>query len=315
MKLCFLIQTYKNPQQIFRLVQTLKRSSPNCLIVISHNQAGCPLDLAQLQQFSDVHVLLTQGRRGNFSTVQNYLDAVAWLIKHNLPFDWFINLSGQDYPVRSLTDLEAFLAAANVDGFIEHFPVFSSESPWGRQEGHSRYRFRYRVISDAVPEAWKQPLKLVKLVNYVQPFFRVNFAYNFVVGVRTAAPFNPSFVCYGGSYFNTLSRPCIEYLHEFTQANPQIVEHYRWVSVPEESFVQTVLLNSKRFRLANQPLNYIDFTGCSHGRPRVLALADYEALVESQAFFARKFEDGNSPILDSLDQRVLQASWPVNTRV
>jgi Core-2/I-Branching enzyme len=309
MKVCYLIQTYKNSDQIIRLVRTLKESSPNCLIIISHNVAGDTLEIEPIQHFSDIYIFYVQGKRGNFITVQNYLDAIAWLLNNTIEFDWLINLSGQDYPIRPIFQFEESLKNTNFDGFIEHFKVFSTESPWGIKEGYTRYYYRYYVLTQQLSESLKERLKPLKSINYIQPFFRINFAYNVVFGTRIVPPFNDSLICYGGSYFNTLSRKCLEYLHQFSQANPNIIKYYERVSVPEESFVQTVLLNSNQFNLSNEPKHYIDFSGTKQGRPRIFTASDYASLIDSQRFFARKFDlNCDRTILDLLDQQLAPAA-------
>jgi hypothetical protein len=75
MKICYFIQTHQNPHQIYRLVRTIKRSSPDALILINHNFNGCDLGLTPLQDLSDIHLLQNQEYliRGDFSCqVQPY---------------------------------------------------------------------------------------------------------------------------------------------------------------------------------------------------------------------------------------------------
>ena len=40
---CYFIQTHRDPEQIYRLVRTLRRGSPNGLIVVQHNPVGFEL--------------------------------------------------------------------------------------------------------------------------------------------------------------------------------------------------------------------------------------------------------------------------------
>lgn len=41
MKVCYFIQTHKNPAQIYRLVQTIKTSSPTAQVLIGHDFTNC----------------------------------------------------------------------------------------------------------------------------------------------------------------------------------------------------------------------------------------------------------------------------------
>ena len=308
MKVCYLIQTYKNPDQIYRLVRLIKKQSPDSQVIVSHDFSNCNLDVTALQSLPGVQVFPGQGGRGDFATVQRYLDAVDWLLSNKVDFDWLINITGQDYPIQSLSEIEHFLAATNYDGFIEYFPVFSKESHWSIKEGYSRYLHRYKQLVLDLPEWQKELLNPLKVINYIQPFFRINFSYGITLGVRSSAPFQENFICYGGAFYCTLSQKCIQYLNEFAKANPDVVDYYRNVAIPEESFIQTVLVNSRLFNLCNDCKRYFDFSETRNGRPRTLTTNDYPSLVESQLHFARKFDlTQDSNILDLLDSRILRS--------
>ncbi len=308
MKVCYLLQTHRSPEQIYRLVHTIKKSSPDSEVLVSHDFTNCNLDDSGLQNLSGVHLIPGKGGRGDFSIVQGYLDAVDWLLSHQIEFDWLINLSGQDYPIQPLSEIEQFLAQTSYDGFLEYFEVFSKESHWSIREGYTRYLYRYSKLGFELTEWQRQVLTPLKILNYIQPFFRINIAYD-LIGFKTSTPFNDKFICYGGSYFCTLSRQCIQYLYEFYQSNPEIVEYYRHVCVSDESFIQTVLMNSRLFNLCNDGKRYFDFSKTKNGRPLVLTTSDYPSLVKSNAHFARKFDvTQDSKILDLLDTKILPNS-------
>ncbi len=309
MKVCYFIQTHKNLQQINRLTQTIKCLSPYSQIIISHDSKHYDFDFTYLKSFSGVNVLQAQGGRGDFHIVQGYLDAVDWLFKQNIEFDWLINLTGQDYPTQPLSQLESLLAESNYDGFIEHFKVFSEQSHWSIKEGGSRYLYRYRKLASELPEWKKNLLNPLKVVNYIQPFFRDNFSYDIRIGVKTLTPFNENFICYGGSFFCILSKKCIQYLYDFLKSRPDIVNYYKGVTESDESFIQTVLANSQLFNLSNDCKRYFDFSGTRNGRPRILTIHDYPSLLQNNINFARKFDvEQDSKILDALDARILNNS-------
>jgi hypothetical protein len=303
MRVCYFIQSYKNFSQILRLVQTLRQSSPNALIVISHSMDGCVLQEELLRQ-QDAHILYAKGGRGDFTLVQNYLDGVEWLLRQDLEFDWFINLTGQDYPIQPLLQIEYTLAETRYDGFLEYFKVFANESSWGATEEKNRYCYSYRFKLGQLARWQKSLLKPLKLINYVQPFLRIRFDDGIKLGLRTLPPFNEDFVAYGGSYFVVLSRKCVEYLNEFSSSNPRVVNYFRNVCFPDEIFFQTLLLNQKQFKLANESKHYFDFSDSRHGHPRILGTSDYDKLIIQSCFFARKFDvQQDSKILDLLDSK------------
>ncbi|AFY34771.1 beta-1,6-N-acetylglucosaminyltransferase [Calothrix sp. PCC 7507] len=307
MKIAYLIQSHTNPEQIYRLVEIIQKSTHDAKIIVSHDFSSCNLDTLALQK-SGVQVLIGKGGRGDFVVIQAYLNAIKWLIEHQINYDWLIYLSGQDYPIKPISEIENFLAKTSYDGFLEYFDVFSTASHWSIHEGKSRYLFKYQKINtlSKLPAGLKTILTPIKIVNYLQPLIRINLAYG-MLGIKVSSLFNEQFICYGGSFFTTLSRKCVEYLYQFCQNHPEVVAYYQKVCVADESFVQTILINSKLFNLSDDNKRYFDFSQTSDGRPKILTINDYDALVQSNAHFARKFDvHKDIKILDTLDEKILQ---------
>ncbi|MGI2904290.1 beta-1,6-N-acetylglucosaminyltransferase [Tolypothrix sp. VBCCA 56010] len=305
MKVCYLIQSHRNPQQIYRLIDIIKKSSPEAQVIVSHNFSCCELDVRTLEN-SGVQVLTGKGGRGDFMLLQSYLDAIKWLIDNQINYDWLIYLSGQDYPIKPISNIENFLAETNYDGFIEYFNIFSPESHWSIKEATSRYLFRYKKINylTKLPNWVKELLTPIKIINYLQPFVRINLAYD-MLGVRALSLLIKDFVFYGGSFFTTLSRKCVEYLHQFCQSHPEVVKYYKGVCVADESFLQTILVNSGLFNLCNDNKRYYDFSQSRNGHPAILTTNDYNAIIQSDAHFARKFDIcKDRRILDLLDKEI-----------
>ncbi len=311
MKVVYLIQTHKNPEQIYRLVKTIKKSSPGSYILVSHNFKSSNLDVAPLRKLPEVEVISGKGGRGDFSLIQAYLDAVDWLFSQNTEFDWLTNITGQDYPTQPLTRIDQFLAETQYDGFLEYFDLLSDSehNPWGSREGRDRYLYEYRWLSGSL-SFWQRALaKFPRMViNNIQHFVRINSTYGLMVGVRTtSSPFTQEFLCYAGSYFHTLSSQCVQYLHNFSKQHPDLISYYKKTRLPDESLIQTILVNSGLFNLCNHPKRYIDWTGSRHGHPRILTSEDYPALIKDDIHFARKFDiTHDSKILDMLDARIIQ---------
>jgi hypothetical protein len=105
-----------------------------------------------------------------------------------------------------------------------------------------------------------------------------------------------------------LSRSCVGYLRETLQARPDLTAYYSRTIVPEESLLQTVLLNSREFRLKTEAMHYADTEGYADGSARVLTEPDLADIVASRCFFARKFDACRDPrILDRLDEHLWRA--------
>jgi hypothetical protein len=298
----YLVQSHRRPEQVARLVRTLKAGSPGAVVHVSHDGTSAPFDAATLTALTAMPGVLVRpaaGGYGDFSHVRRYLDAVADLVDEGLAVDWVVNLTGQDYPVRPLAVAEAELATGGADGYLEHFPALDPRrGAWPVRRARSRYLFGHRRIAALSPTAQRR-LRPLQAVNRVQPFVRVHVSYGLTVGVRRRSPFGPGLELYGGSAYSSLSWRCVAYLREFCAARPDVVRYYERVLSPEESMFQTILVNSGRFRLVDDCRRYFDFRGSTLNHPRVLGLDDVPRALASGADFARKFDD--PAVLDALD--------------
>ena len=75
-------------------------------MVITHDERGPKLDTTRLAALPGVHVLTLPGGYGDFSHIDRYFAAVDWLDEHEIEFDWMENLTGQDYPLRPIAEIE-----------------------------------------------------------------------------------------------------------------------------------------------------------------------------------------------------------------
>ncbi|HSG39602.1 MAG TPA: N-acetylglucosaminyltransferase, partial [Thermoanaerobaculia bacterium] len=83
------------------------------------------------------------------------------------------------------------------------------------------------------------------------------------------------------------------------------MQWFRHTICPDEAVVQTLLLNSGRFKFSNDDLRYTDFTGSRNGRPRTLSADDLPAITGGACYFARKFDlHRDTRVLDLLDDRI-----------
>lgn len=312
MQVVILIQTYKNPGQIYRLVEILKASGKDCFILVSHDASNFTLESEPISHLSDVKIINSKvkPRRGRFSLIESYLESISWLIEEKIDFKWLCNITGQDYPIKPLCEIEQYLLNTNYDGFLESFQALSTESdnPWGYIEGSIRYRYHHYWITNVTAPWQRIMLKPLKsIVNSTQPLLRLQTTYGISAGVLAASsPFEHRFVCYGGSDFKTLSKKCIQFIFDTYRDNKEIVNYYRKTCMPEESFAQTILLNDSQFNLLNDNKRFIKWQIQDQGHPGILTKSDLEDLLSSDCHFARKFDiQRDHEILDLLDKSIL----------
>ena len=305
MPVVYALQTHARPAQITRLVTTIRAASPKSVILVNHDVRGEPLDVETLRRLPGVHVQPARGGYGDWSFLARWLDSAAYLASQSIDYDWLCTISGQDYPVTPLKSAEAEITGGAADGYIEHFPVLSEQdSHWPVSRAVSRYWYHHRRLLPLSPRG-QALLRPVQVVNRLQPLFRVHVSFGLTLGWRARTPFREDFPCYGGSAWSSLRRECVEHVREFVARRPEVVAHYRQTLAPDESFLQTVLVNSGRFRLVDDSKRYFDFRGSTFNHPRVLGEADLPAAVASGAHFARKFDLQRDPaVFDALDRVV-----------
>lgn len=313
----YFLQTHREPAQVARLVEAITKGSPDAVVLISHDAAGPTLGIVGLQALGNVHVLLHHGGYGDFSHVKRYLAAVDWLDANGVEYDWLENLTGQDYPLRPIAEIEDTLAAADCDGFLLYSPVFPERVPQDADRGAASWytlvrpvdatmRYDYQHWRFGRPTSAKRHwLRPLMAVNLVQPWIRVSNSYASVGVRRRRTVFGPDFHCYGGSFFCTLRAECARYVRDYAKANPDMVAFFRGTLAPEEVFMHSVLVNSGKFSFNLDYKRYIDWTGQRHTHPRTLSIGDLDKMLASGAHWARKLDlRKDARLFDILDQRI-----------
>jgi hypothetical protein len=319
LRVLYLIQTYKDEQQIRRLVFAIRASDPDAVVMITHNCTGFVLEDSTFDGAGDVHVINRQGgSRIDFSLPSAYLAALDRAQALGIDYDWIVNLTGQGYPARPLGELRQVLQRARVDGFVDHHPLRLDrqgeyDGIWPSAEAFGRYGFQYhwRLTGHEPPMILRKALGAVRLVvNRAQPWIWLDTSYALQVGVRDrSGVIGPHFPLYGGSYYMTLTRRAAEHLRHFARSQPAITAHLSRMNVPSEVFAHTVLANNAGLVLRNEQHFFFDVLTGKRGRPAVLTADRYDEIVASGKFFARKVERGvSSELLDRLDQRLLGRS-------
>lgn len=315
-RVCYYLQSHTLPDQVARLVGLIKEGSPGSVVLISHDAAGPPLDIAALEALPGVHVFTESGGYGDFSHLDRYFAAIDWLDEQGIEYDWLENITGQDYPLLSIPEFEQVLARSPVDGYLLYAPVFPQDTPdadpgasgyftlCAPHDAAVRYLYRHWRLGRPTPakQKWLRPLMAI---NLVQPWFRLSLAFSTIGVRRRRTPFGPDFPCYGGWFFCTLSAPCVRYVREFARDHPDVVAFFRSTLAPEEAFLQTVLVNSGKFRFHPDAMRYIDLTNSRNNHSNVLGVDDLPAMLGSGAHWARKFDPRrDADVLDALDDRV-----------
>jgi hypothetical protein len=199
-------------------------------------------------------------------------------------------LSGMDYPIWSNRRLRQELLNSDTS-YIEHFRIPSVYWDRGAVNRVRQYwlcedpiRVRSRVWLRTGGRIWKPVWHRV-----IRRLCNLALTLGFDLGIRRPLP--SGFIPYVGSQWWSLSRECAQYVMDFLEKNPRVVQFYRHSHVPDEGFIQSVLMNSP-LQEKIQPVNlrYVDWDG--HNNPCVLELNDLDLILQSGCAFARKIVMG-----------------------
>jgi hypothetical protein len=285
MKIGFVILTHSHPNHLVRLVAKLYSPNTRIFIHVDRGKGRNVYDTMceQLAEYPSIIWLpRCYSHWGSWGLVHASLSGLQQA--QQAQCDYAILLSGQDYPIKPLPHLLSFLEQNNGSSFLQYHHLPSDQWP---SDGPSRYtRWHFNL-------AWKES-SFRKLTNRA-----LNRIFNTILPQRTLPD---GLVPFGGGQWWCLHRACVDYVLEFTQKNPAAVNFFRYIRIPDEMYFHTVLINSHlRSTIINRSLTYLDWNGPPY--PRILLTADYNDLVITNCFFARKFRrDIDEDILNMVDR-------------
>jgi hypothetical protein len=309
MTVVYHVETHRNPRQVEHLVRTIVEGAPDALVVVDHDSRFPSPDRTVLEGLGVV-LRLSEGGYGDLSHVRRWLATARWLQDEGIGFEWLSNLTGQDYPVRSVAAIHTDLAKSEVDAFIQTFPVLDAQQTrWSVAQGRTRYEFGHRRVRRLSPRS-QRLLRPLQAVNLAQPWLRLSTAYGLTVGVSRESPWGADVVLRGGSYFTTLRRPAVEAVLRFVDSRPDVMTYLERCLAPEEVFFQTALgwvtAHDPEYRslvVQNDCRRFFDFSQTELNHPRTLTEADLPTVLGSGADFARKFDEAATPgLLDTIDE-------------
>jgi hypothetical protein len=319
MRVAFLVLNHRRPEQLVRLLTTLRSQLPDSPIVVHHDVFHGEFPGELLVNFDNVNLLTSRKRLmwGDFSLMEVCCWSLTWMQEH-LEFDWVVMLSAQDYPIKPLSDLADDLARNGADAVFSAAPI-SQLTALERIKMRQRYFFQYQPPaaswSASRPRGVRGFLRrstrsLVVALNIMQPLFKLyrlpdDLPYRFGWRARST-PFGSNRLCWKGSQWFALSQDALEYVLTYLADHPEYVDYYHRTMVPDESMLATVVFNSPNLRVANRDVTYTRWrSGSEH--PDIFQTADLSELIAVPQYFARKFDiDRDSRILDELDEFIGQ---------
>jgi hypothetical protein len=259
--IAYLILVHRYPGQFKRLFRVIYHPANYYLVhVDKRSGVGLQTEIQDfLSSFANASLLKSQSTLwGGYSLVDAELRGIEELLKIGSEWEYFINLSGQDFPLKSQTYIQDFLSCNMGNDFI-------------RAANQSKFR----------------PETLSRIRNYVTEFG------NRILRIPIKRPYLRGVTPYIGSQWMILGKKFCKFVC-YSPEVERFKRFYRHTFIADEGFFQTVIMNtSYKGIIVNDDKRTIVWVpiGTIKLRPRDFTSQDAEFLLASQGLFARKFDE------------------------
>lgn len=285
MKLAVLIQCHKNPEQINCLLNVMKNDSVDFYVHVDKKSSIS----SQIEKRKDIHLLPDEDRIdvqwGGFSQILATLNLLYAATLNG--YDYYFLISGQDFPIQGINSLLKLLINSGGGNYIDLVP--SLNNGLYRQNNYDK---RNQIIFS--PWLLKRT-KLMRLIKRLWVIVTGGYKRTFRIFQRKN---NLNLKFYFGSQWWCLNDQFIRYMLEYLKTNPQYLEFYKRTSCPDESFFQTLFMNSPYADTKKEYLHYIDWSE-RKSSPKNLSINDLPEMLKSGKFMARKI-NGDFELIDTL---------------
>ncbi|MGY4384238.1 hypothetical protein ACVWYN_001264 [Pedobacter sp. UYP24] len=279
MQIVHVILVHKNPWQVKRLVASLSHTDS---LIFLHVDKKVNIDPFKAElTLPNVHFVKKRVsvNWGGFSQIEAVINSFKELIEV-LPEVQYVNLlSGQDYPIKCISRFHKFL---DVNPGYAYMEFQSFEDPWvvAALERFNKYHF-----SDT---------------NFLGKFMIEKL----ITALFPKRVFPENFKLAGRSQWFTIDGECLNYILYFISNKKSLYRKFKYSWGADELVFQTILYNSHlKDKLVNNNLRYIDWSD-NQSSPKTITIDDKTKLIDSTAYFARKFDiNVDEEILDFLDEQ------------
>lgn len=273
--IAYFILVHRYPDQFKRMFRAIYEPGNQYLVHVDKSSGeGLAADVAKfLQPYQNAEILPSKRAVwGGFSLVDAELRGMKRLLEMDAGWTHYINLSGQDFPLKSQSYMRSFL-----------------------QENYGKQFIR------AVSQREERPDTLNRIDKHFLEgggrIFRTGFARVFL---KDTVPWI-------GTQWKVVDRPFCK----FVTSDPRVSKFrkfYKTSFIADEAFFQTVMMNiGEHGKMMNDDLRSIDWVpdGEIKLRPRTYRITDAHNLVKGRNFFARKFDaTEDDAILDFLEEHI-----------
>ncbi|WP_151734953.1 beta-1,6-N-acetylglucosaminyltransferase [Paenibacillus tengchongensis] len=288
-KMAYVILCHKNPQQINLLLEALTAEHVEFFLHVDRKSSIEP----QILHRKDIHFVKdpVDVQWGHYGQIECILRSFELIREHGV-YDYIHMISGQDLPLVANGEIVDFFKENRGKEFVKHLKLPIEAEMWGCLYRVSVFYPRFLISrAKAVSEIRNRYINLVMSVPVLKRSLK-------------DLPMD----LYKGSNWMSITGECMQYILEFTKANPGYVKLFKNSFCGDEIFFHTIILNSKfKANVVNEIKRYTDWdTGPEF--PRTLRAEDYSRIRQqgTECFWGRKFDlDVDRVIVEDILQRQL----------
>ena len=288
MKQAILITAYKNFKHLVDIIDSFDENFEVYIHVDKKTKIPQKV-LEKLRTLNNVK-MLSQKYVVNWGGI-NHLKCSLFLIEtalKNKDIQYFHLISGQDFPIKNSLQFKKTINGFKAKDYLEYFEIPAKR--WGNENG-GLDRIEYYHLYDT--------LDAKKHIKWIWRFVKFQKKIHLKRSIT-----NKFSKLYGGSIWWSLSRETLQYVIDYTNKEPYLINRLKYTFCPEELYFQTVIMNSDFSKnVVNDNLRHIDWNPERIGKfstsPAILDIRDFEKIMISNKLFARKFD---SPISDKLKE-------------
>lgn len=286
MRIAFIMLCHRNPEQINKLIDKLSEfSAADIYIHVDMNHSK----IREQIKTQDNVILVPENLSlyigwGSVDIVKATLQLIREVRDSAKPYDYIWLVSGQDYPICPVVEIEKRLSEHAGMNYIECITT-----------GDKQYN-RYKKLYEVAYPSWINGNNVaIKSIKRIYMILTGGYRHTFSPFVRRK-PFDFDF-SFGSQWWTLTSASAFEIL-EYNDRHPEILKYYEKSIIPDECFFQSMFMRGPHKDKRSMNLTYINW-GKNRRSPEVLTLEDKEKLEEAcKAFcFARKFEIDDSKSL------------------
>lgn len=314
MTISYIILAHKQPKQLRRLINRLNAPWVKFYVHIDRNNKLQPFQ-NELRNLDNLYFLNDEERFpgiwGDIGIVKGTLGAMSLVVDQNSE-GYCILITGQDYPLRTNSEIRSFLEKKPAKNFIS---IYQTPDSW---KGH----FKERICKYKVNKSSNRGHFLLISSIFDKDFYKKDSLGQINYLIKTGKTkalkrilkrrkFPKIIKPYGGGVYFALPIRTIKNILAFHNDNPEFLKFNEYTLCADEVFFHSIIMHVKEKKEIDiaPSLTYANWNRPNGPLPVTFKVKDFEEIKKASEnyLFARKFDiEIDERILDKCDEVLLK---------